>query len=101
MVKFIRYFVVLLILVIFSANSFGEEIFSTENSSGRVTSITESQIIISTFPTTTANISDSTAVFDRDGKQIQIKDIKVGNLVEVSFVKIDGKEVIKQIKILR
>jgi Cu/Ag efflux protein CusF len=101
MVKFVRYFVVLLIFVIFSANSFGEEIFSTNNSSGRVTSITESQITISTFPTTTANISDSIAVFDRDGNQIQIKDIKVGNLVEVSFVKIDGKEVIKQIQILR
>jgi Cu/Ag efflux protein CusF len=101
MVKFVRYFVVLLIFVIFSANSFGEEIFSTKNSSGRVTSITESQITISTFPTTTANISDSIAVFDRDGNQIQIKDIKVGNLVEVSFVKIDGKEVIKQIQILR
>jgi hypothetical protein len=101
MVKFVRYFVLLLILVIFSANSFGEEIFSTKNSSGRVTSITESQITIRTFPTTTANISDSIAVFDRDGNQIQIKDIKVGNLVEVSFVKIDGKEVIKQIQILR
>ena len=98
MVKLIRQLTALLIFVIFSANSFGEEIFSIQTSTGPVASITESQI---TIGMTTAKISDATAVFDRDGNRILLKDLKVGTWVRVSIIKIDGELVVKQLKRLR
>lgn len=101
MIKIIRNILTFLILTTLSANSIGEELFRFKSSSGPITAITKSQITIGTYPTTTANITDSTAVFDRVGEIISIKDIKVGDWIEVTIIKIDGNTVIKQITKLR